>query len=85
MDPTNNLDYILSQDDLNNIVSKSGFLPNVEVRLPCIREKVDSPNEGWMCFYVVPFQLGLRFPISGPLRDLLIHYDLALAQFMPNT
>ena len=85
LDLENNPDSSLSQEYLNNIINKYGLPPNVEVRLPCIREKVDYPDEGWMCFYVVPFILCLSFPISGTPRDLLIHYDLALAQFMPNT
>ena len=34
---------------------------------------------------MVLFYLGLRLQISGRLHDLLIHYDIAPAQFMPNT
>ena len=77
LDPENNHDSILSQDDLNKLVSKYGFPPNVEVRLLCPEEKANSSNKNWTCFYIVLFHLGLRFPIRGSLRDLLIHYDLA--------
>ena len=72
LDPKNNPDSILSQEDLNNIVSKYGFPPNIEVRLPCPGEKADSFDKNWTRFYVVPFHLGLRFPISDSLRGLLI-------------
>ena len=78
LDLENNPNYILTQEDFNNIVSKYRFPPNVEVRLPCLEEKTDSPDENWTFSYVVVFHLGLRFLISSPLRDLLIHYDLAL-------
>ena len=46
----NNPDFILSQDNLNNIIIKYGFLPNVEVRLSHIGEKANSVDEGWTCF-----------------------------------
>ena len=85
LDPKNNPESILSQEDLNNIGSKYGFPPNVEVRLPRPEEKVASSDENWTCFYIVLFHLGLRFPISGFLKDILIHYNLAPTQYMPNT
>ena len=85
LDPENNPDSILSQEHLYNILSKYGFPPNVEVRLPHPRDKADSSNENLTFFNVIPIHLGLRFTIGGSLRDLLIHYDLAPTQFMPNT
>ena len=66
LDPKNNPDSISTQVGLNNIVSKYGFPPNVEVRLPRPGEKVDSPNGNWTCFYVVPFHLGLNFLLVVP-------------------
>ena len=73
LNPENYPNLILSQEDLNSIDSKYGFPSNVEVRLPRPREKASSFDENWTYFYVVPFHIGLRFPIRGSLRDLLIH------------
>lgn len=53
--------------------------------IPRIREKNDSPNEDWVCFYIFVFNFGFRFPIARFVKEILVYYDLAPTHLMPHT
>ncbi|PON40981.1 hypothetical protein PanWU01x14_293110 [Parasponia andersonii] len=54
------------------------------MRLPNRVERADSEVVGWTSFYVYTFKLGFTFPLPKLMRDVLIHFELALGQLMPN-
>lgn len=79
-----NPDLIVSQEKLNKMKNKYGLPPNVEVKLPWIREKADSPNEDWVYFYTFIFKFSFKFPITKFVKEIIIYYNLAPTQLMPN-
>ncbi|KAL5825297.1 hypothetical protein ACOSQ3_021360 [Xanthoceras sorbifolium] len=45
----------------------------------------DSADDGWTCFYELPFRQGLRFSVPYLIRRLLALLDMAPDQLMPNS
>ncbi|KAK2659615.1 hypothetical protein Ddye_006148 [Dipteronia dyeriana] len=61
-------------------------IPNsVKLRIPKMNERADWDIPGWMCFYEYIFRLGFRFPILSLARHMLVYYDIAPSQLMPNS
>lgn len=79
-----NLDSIVTHEKLDKLKSKYRFPPNVEVRIARPGEKVDVPNDDWVCLYTFIFKFGFRFSITKFVKEILIYYDLAPAQLMLN-
>ena len=45
---------------------------------------MDWEVPGWVAFYELPFQDGLRLPIPKLVREVLDHFEIAPSQLMPN-
>ncbi|PON76326.1 hypothetical protein TorRG33x02_242660 [Trema orientale] len=54
------------------------------MRLPNLVDRADSEVVRWTSFYEYTFKLGIRFPLPKLIRDVLIYFELALGQLMPN-
>lgn len=58
--------------------------PEQELVVPKSRDTVLHPPEGFCIVYVGHFKPGLRLPLFPFLVDVLIYYELALSQLVPN-
>ncbi|KAL5823374.1 hypothetical protein ACOSQ4_021274 [Xanthoceras sorbifolium] len=47
--------------------------------------RADSADDGWTCFYELPFRQGLRFSVPYLIRRLLALLNMAPNQLMPNS
>ncbi|KAL6574236.1 hypothetical protein OROHE_001140 [Orobanche hederae] len=54
------------------------------VRLPHKHERADWRIDGWICFYEIAFEIGLRLPLIPFIMEVLAHYGCAPSQLMPN-
>ncbi|KAL6560837.1 hypothetical protein OROHE_006014 [Orobanche hederae] len=54
------------------------------VRLPHKHERADWRIDGWICFYEIAFEIGLRLPLIPFVLEVLAHYGCAPSQLMPN-
>ncbi|KAL6535638.1 hypothetical protein OROMI_027012 [Orobanche minor] len=54
------------------------------VRLPHKHERADWRIDGWICFYEIAFEIGLRLPLIPFIVEVLAHYGCAPSQLMPN-
>lgn len=59
------------------------FGSGVRIYIPDKSHKTDFFRKGWICMYVYPFILGLRFPLPTLVSKFLHHYSLGLGQLMP--
>ena len=62
-----------------------GIPKDVELRAPREHVRADWDIPGWTCFYEYTLRLGFRFPVPQLVRRMLLYYDLASGQLMPNT
>ena len=76
---------VISEDMLPGIRAMYGIPNDVELRAPKEHERADWDIPGWTCLYEYTFRLGFRFPIPQLVRRMLVYYDLAPGQLMPNT
>ncbi|KAK0607473.1 hypothetical protein LWI29_015596 [Acer saccharum] len=76
---------VISEDMLPGIRAMYGIPNDVELRAPKEYERADWDIPGWTCLYEYTFRLGFRFPIPQLVRRMLVYYDLAPGQLMPNT
>ena len=76
---------LISEDNLCVLREIYGIPKEVELRAPMKHEGADWDIPGWTCFYEYTLRLGFRFPVPPLARRLLLYYDLAPGQLMPNT
>ena len=76
---------LVSDDNLCLLREIYGIPKNVELRAPKEYEKADWDIPGWTCYYEYTLRLGFRFPPPPLARRMLLYYDLAPGQLMPNT
>ncbi|KAK2655167.1 hypothetical protein Ddye_008219 [Dipteronia dyeriana] len=81
---TENLISRLSSQYINNLQFHFGIPESMKLRVATTFKRVDWSIPGWMCFFYLPFRIGLRFPIPPLARQLLNFFDIALSQLMPN-
>uniref|UniRef100_A0A803PYS6 Uncharacterized protein n=1 Tax=Cannabis sativa TaxID=3483 RepID=A0A803PYS6_CANSA len=77
---------VLTQQELDFLVSSCGFSSGVEVRLPKPHERADSAQVEWVCLHTYWFKskIRLRLPIPKLIKEFLLHYSIAPAQLLPN-
>ena len=76
---------VITDDSLSMLRTIYGIPDDVELRAPREDERADWAVSGWTCFYEYTLRLGFRFPIPELVRRMLMYYDLAPGQLMPNT
>ncbi|KAK4838711.1 hypothetical protein QYF36_015845 [Acer negundo] len=76
---------VITEDMLSGIRTMYGIPIDVELRAPREHERADWDIPGWTCLYEYTFHLGFRFPIPQLVRRMLVYYELAPGQLMPNT
>ncbi|KAK0596670.1 hypothetical protein LWI29_017906 [Acer saccharum] len=76
---------VITEDMLPGIRAMYGIPKDVELRAPKEYERADWDIPGWTCLYEYTFRLGFRFPIPQLVRRMLVYYELAPGQLMPNT
>ncbi|KAK0592474.1 hypothetical protein LWI29_019771 [Acer saccharum] len=76
---------VITEDMLPGICAMYGIPNDVELRAPKEYERADWDIPGWTCLYEYTFRLGFRFPIPQLVRRMLVYYELAPGQLMPNT
>jgi len=75
------------RNELRKIVNfevKFSFRRNYQVLVPSPTDTVDTPPPGCVAVYLEASELGLRFPLSKIVVDILCTYDVAIAQLVPN-
>ncbi|XP_063945074.1 uncharacterized protein LOC135151216 [Daucus carota subsp. sativus] len=65
--------------------AKRLFRADIVAVVPESPVEADWVREGWTCFYYYPFDLGLTFPFSRLVNDLLSSLNIAHGQLMPST
>ncbi|KAK2645029.1 hypothetical protein Ddye_020224 [Dipteronia dyeriana] len=75
---------VLTDVDLASIRAIYGIPDSVELHIPNTNERADWDVPRWTCFYEYVFRLGFRFTISSLARPMLVYYDIAPGQLMPN-
>lgn len=63
--------------------AKRAFAGGIEAVLPSSAERADWFRKGWVSFYFYPFDIGMKFPFSKLVRDLLVDMQISPAQLMP--
>lgn len=63
--------------------AKRAFAGGVEAVLPSSVERADWFKKGWACLYFYPFDIGIKFPFSKLVQDLLEDMRISPAQLMP--
>ena len=76
---------LISEENLCALSEIYGIPKEVELRAPKEYERADWDIPGWTCFYEYQLRLGFRFPVPPLACRLLLYYDLAPGQLMPNT
>ena len=74
----------LKERHLNGFRKRFLFPKGTSVRLPCLGEKACNFAHGKVCFYETSFLCGLRFPIHSFIMQLLIEFQIAPGQLVPN-
>ncbi|KAK3197867.1 hypothetical protein Dsin_021282 [Dipteronia sinensis] len=70
---------------MDNVRTIYGIPDNVVLRAAKEHEQADWDIPGWTCFYEYNFCQGLRFSFPSLARRLLVYYDIAPDQLMPNS
>ncbi|KAK3230317.1 hypothetical protein Dsin_002198 [Dipteronia sinensis] len=81
---SDNLALKLSYVDVKKLEFELGIPFSVSVRAAAWFKWADWSILGWICFSLLPFKLGLRFPIPSMSRQLLNFFESAPGQLMPN-
>ncbi|GMN34981.1 hypothetical protein TIFTF001_042147 [Ficus carica] len=81
---TSNPRSVLTENDLSDIRGRYGFPNEIQLHLPFKGERADTVFEGWICMYTIYFECGLRLRLPPLLVQTMHHYNLAIAQLMPN-
>ena len=76
---------LVTERMLPGIRTMYGIPNDVELRASREHKRADWDIPGWTCLYEYTFRLGFRFPIPQLVRRMLLYYDLAPGQLMPNT
>ncbi|KAK0592937.1 hypothetical protein LWI29_028019 [Acer saccharum] len=76
---------LITEEMLPGIRTMYGIPRDVELRAPREYERADWDIPGWTCLYEYTFRLGFRFLIPQLVRRMLVYYELAPGQLMPNT
>ncbi|KAK3192933.1 hypothetical protein Dsin_024243 [Dipteronia sinensis] len=76
---------VLSGDDMDNSRTIYGIPNHVVLRATKEHERADWDIPGWICFYKYNLRQGFRFPVPSLARRLLVYYDIAPDQLMPNS
>ena len=58
------------------------FKSDVVVAVPEAPIEADWLKEGWVCFYYYPFDIGMAFPFSNLVREVLIAMNVSPVQLM---
>jgi len=82
---TNSPASLVTSDHLHYLRAIYGIPRSVELRAPLSNKRADWDIPGWTCFYEYIIRLGFRFPIPPLARRLLVYYDIAPGQLMPNS
>ncbi|KAF3443635.1 hypothetical protein FNV43_RR13325 [Rhamnella rubrinervis] len=69
---------------MSYLKERYSFPNNVVLSAPREGERVDSVQDGWICFYEIAFKLGLRLPFHRVINMVLNYFNLAPRQLMPN-
>ncbi|KAK3225606.1 hypothetical protein Dsin_005468 [Dipteronia sinensis] len=76
---------VLTEADMDSIRTLYGIPDSVVLRAPKEHERVDWDIPSWTCFYEYNLRQGFRFPVPSLARRLLVYYDIAPGQLMPNS
>ncbi|KAK2659154.1 hypothetical protein Ddye_005687, partial [Dipteronia dyeriana] len=74
-----------SDDDIDTLRTLYGIPDDVKLRGAKEHERVDWEIPGWTCFYEYNFHQGFRFPVPLLTRRLLVLYQIAHGQLIPNS
>lgn len=74
----------LAPNRLHALAEQYYVLFDQEMLVPRSRDTVLHHPEGFCAIYVDHFKAGLRLPLFPFLVDILLHYELALSQLVPN-
>lgn len=59
------------------------FDGNVDAVIPHSSERADWFRPNWVCFYYYPFDIGMTFPFSKLVSDVLDFLNISPGQLMP--
>ncbi|KAK3230425.1 hypothetical protein Dsin_002306 [Dipteronia sinensis] len=76
---------VLTKADIDSIRTLYGTPDSVVLRAPKEHERADWDIPSWTCFYEYNFRQVFKFPIPSLARHLLVYYDIAPGQLMPNS
>ncbi|KAK3221592.1 hypothetical protein Dsin_008617 [Dipteronia sinensis] len=76
---------VLTEADMESIRTLYGIPDSVVLRALKEHKRADWDIPGWTCFYEYNLRLGFRFPVPSLARHLLVYYDIAPGQLMPNS
>ncbi|KAK3182784.1 hypothetical protein Dsin_030070 [Dipteronia sinensis] len=76
---------VLTEADMDGIRTLYGIPESVVLRAPKEHERADWDIPGWTCFYEYNLRQGFRFHVPSLARRLLVYYDIAPGQLMPNS
>ncbi|KAK3199046.1 hypothetical protein Dsin_022461 [Dipteronia sinensis] len=76
---------VLTNDDMDAIRTLYGIPDLIVLHAAKEYKRVDWDIPKWTCFYEYNFCQGFRFPIPSLARRLLVYYDVAHGQLMPNS
>ncbi|KAK3198165.1 hypothetical protein Dsin_021580 [Dipteronia sinensis] len=74
-----------TEADMDSIRTLYGIPDSVILRASKEHERADWDIPGWTCFYEYNFRQGFRFHVPSLARRLLVYYDIAPGQLMPNS
>lgn len=63
--------------------AKRFFEGEIEAVIPPLNDRADGFRPGWVCFYFYPFDIGMTFPFSGLVQELLEDMKISPGQLMP--
>lgn len=63
--------------------TKTALGQDAVVVSPKSDERADWYREGWVCLYYYPFDIGIPFPFSSVIKDVLISMRVSPGQLMP--
>ncbi|KAK3231378.1 hypothetical protein Dsin_003259 [Dipteronia sinensis] len=76
---------VLTDGDMGRLRTSYRILDSFELCAVKEHERADYDIPGWTCFYEYNLRHGFRFPVPSLARRLLVYYDLAPRQLMPNS
>ncbi|KAK8967059.1 hypothetical protein KSP40_PGU000759 [Platanthera guangdongensis] len=70
-------------DDQVAIWRRFGLLPDLEVKIPRVEERVQNPPHGWLTICETTLRSGFRFPPCKKVIEILKFCGVLISQFTP--